>query len=60
MENETRIRLITAIDEYNELQEDENKQLDVYEVMDSLNDFSEQQIEDTISEINLKIDELED
>lgn len=59
MENETRIRLITAIDEYNELQEDENKQLDVYEVMDSLNDFSNQQIEDTISEINLKIDELE-
>lgn len=59
MENEMRIRLITAIDEYNELQEDENKQLDVYEVMDSLNDFSDQQIEDTISEINLKIDELE-
>lgn len=58
MRNTTR-QYSSIIDEYNELQEDENKQLDVYEVMDSLNDFSDQQIEDTISEINLKIDELE-
>lgn len=60
MLDKLKAKLLSAIDEHNEVQQDENKHIDAYDALNSLMECSDIEIENAIAEINRKTEEAED